>query len=341
MVTKMKLLIVVSIFLFLVCPCVAGFAAEDTATEVFPYTARITAYDVNVRAGSNLNYEMITRLDKGDLVLVADRRLDWFKVMLPEGILCWVYAELVDEDGFVKGNNVNIRSGAGGKYNVMCQLNRDDKVRVIKKSSDGKWLGIVPPENAGGWIHRKFLVKIGGPKVYKTYVVRRKKVTELLMEADRFRDQSLKHKYQDIDFEKIAEKYRFIENSYGEFKESKIAAKRTQQLIKTQDKLYQKERQRLETLKKLEQQRRAEWEQQKKRLKYKSFRGVLQTTSSAMKPSTTHKLVRDGNSVCLLRSDVINLDDYGYRHIKVWGHVLRQRIKGLPVVIVDKIKVVY
>ena len=338
---KMRLVIIFLIFSSSICLCPPGLGAEDTVAEVYPYTARVTAYDVNVRAGSNLNYEVITYINKGDLVLVESSRLEWRKVWLPEGTLSWVYGKLVDKDGFVKGNNVNIRSGPAGKYNIMCQLNRDDKVRVVKTSPDGKWRGIVPPKDAGGWIHKKFLVKIGGPEVYKSYIVRRKRVKKLLVEADRFRDESLEQEYHDIDFEQINNKYRFIIDSYGEFRESKVAAKRVEQLIEIQDRLLQQERRRLETLRNLEQQRRADWEEQKKRLKYKGYRGLLRTASGSTKVSATHKIVREERSICLLRSDTINLDDYLYRHIKAWGHVLPQRVGGLPVVVVDKVKVVY
>lgn len=98
--------------------------ASETAMEQFPHTAEVTAYDVNVRAGSSLNYEILTLLSKGDLVLVKGEWRDFYKIRLPEGVLCWVYADLVDEGGFVKRNQVNVRSGAALKYNVMCQLPR-------------------------------------------------------------------------------------------------------------------------------------------------------------------------------------------------------------------------
>jgi len=329
---------VICFILLLICSNALNLGAAETATGQYPYTAEVTAYDVNVRAGSSLNYEIMTRLSKGDLILVKGEWRDWYKIRLPEGVLCWVYADLVDEGGFVKRNRVNVRSGAALKYNVMCQLPRDEKISIVKTSPDGKWLGIVPPKDASGWVYKKFLRKKGGQKIYLTYVIRRKGVKELLKEADAFRDTGLKLDYQSIDFEKISGKYRFIVDKYKEFDESRIAAERIKQLIKTQEKLLEQERKRLKALQEAKRQKQQEWEEQKKNLKYKSYRGILRTATGKARESATHVLIREDNRVCYLRSRTINLDDYLHRHLKVWGHVLPKRIRGIPVVVVDKIK---
>ncbi|MBN2189900.1 MAG: SH3 domain-containing protein [Candidatus Aureabacteria bacterium] len=50
----------------------------------------------------------------------------------------------------ITGDNVNVRAGAGTNYDVICQLNRSDIVRVSKVA--GEWIEIYPNEKIFGWV---------------------------------------------------------------------------------------------------------------------------------------------------------------------------------------------
>ncbi len=50
----------------------------------------------------------------------------------------------------ITGENVNVRAGAGTNYDVICQLNRSDIVKVSKV--EGEWIEIYPNEKVFGWV---------------------------------------------------------------------------------------------------------------------------------------------------------------------------------------------
>ena len=77
------LLLVIALF------AATAWAGEEPRTGE-ARTGEINAYDVNVRAGPHLNYEVLTQLSKGDLVLVLGERGDWTRIAMPPGLLAWV-----------------------------------------------------------------------------------------------------------------------------------------------------------------------------------------------------------------------------------------------------------
>lgn len=55
----------------------------------------------------------------------------------------------------VKGDNVNVRTGAGTNYEVSMELFKGYPLKVI--STEGEWLKIVDFENDSGWIHQSLV----------------------------------------------------------------------------------------------------------------------------------------------------------------------------------------
>ena len=55
----------------------------------------------------------------------------------------------------VKGDNVNVRTGAGTNYEVSMELFKGYPLKVI--STQGEWLKIVDFENDSGWIHQSLV----------------------------------------------------------------------------------------------------------------------------------------------------------------------------------------
>lgn len=55
----------------------------------------------------------------------------------------------------VKGDNVNVRTGAGTNYEVSMELFKGYPLKVV--STQGDWLKIVDFENDSGWIHRSLV----------------------------------------------------------------------------------------------------------------------------------------------------------------------------------------
>lgn len=55
----------------------------------------------------------------------------------------------------VKGDNVNVRTGAGTNYEVSMELFKGYPLKVL--STQGEWLKIVDFENDQGWIHQSLV----------------------------------------------------------------------------------------------------------------------------------------------------------------------------------------
>lgn len=55
----------------------------------------------------------------------------------------------------VKGDNVNVRTGAGTNYEVSMELFKGYPLKVV--STQGEWLKIVDFENDSGWIHQSLV----------------------------------------------------------------------------------------------------------------------------------------------------------------------------------------
>ena len=134
----------------------SGFCEQ----EEFPFAGSIMGNDVNIRAGQNLNFEVIFQVNEGDKVIILDKEGDWYKIQVPEGAFAYVHHDLLDVEmnkGTVKGDNVNLRAGAGTNYTILGQVNKPDTVEVIDKIDD--WYMVKPPQAAVAWVNVDFVTR--------------------------------------------------------------------------------------------------------------------------------------------------------------------------------------
>ena len=69
--------------------------------------------------------------------------------------LCFASSAFSAEYVSVKGDNVNVRTGAGTNYEVSMELFQGYPLKVL--STQGEWLKIVDFENDQGWIHQSLV----------------------------------------------------------------------------------------------------------------------------------------------------------------------------------------
>ena len=65
---------------------------------------------------------------------------------------------MVCEEGFealVTGSGVNLRSGPGRSYEILFQLARGSKLRVVERRPS--WVGVALPENVPAYLHRLYV----------------------------------------------------------------------------------------------------------------------------------------------------------------------------------------
>ena len=113
----------------------------------------------NVRAGDNINYEILCKLKKGDPVKLIGKRYSWYKIDLPRNAYVYIKDDYVDLDhekgekiGKVNTVRVNLRAGPGTKHSILGQVSKPESLRVISRE-EGGWYKIEPPQGASGWVH--------------------------------------------------------------------------------------------------------------------------------------------------------------------------------------------
>jgi SH3-like domain-containing protein len=161
----------------------AGFALIPAALIITPAIAEIfcgsiNAFDINVRADSTLNSEIVCILNKGDRVTVVKEFFEWYRIRLPKSAPSYVSVNLLEclpEDtgapvqtpiplkekpcrsARVLGDNVNIRLKPEGGARILGKLNRNTIVNV--SGQENSWYKIEPVENSYAWVHKKFVNK--------------------------------------------------------------------------------------------------------------------------------------------------------------------------------------
>lgn len=144
--------------LVFVCLLILLFCGSLSAQEDYPFVGVVTQDKINVRAGANINFEVLSKLVNQEKVTVVGKSYNWYKISLPPDARCYInerYVKIEDTEGVVSANRVNIRSNPGDNFSILGQVNKDTRVKILKKS--GEWYGIEPPENCFGWVHEKFI----------------------------------------------------------------------------------------------------------------------------------------------------------------------------------------
>ena len=135
------------------------FSSSAFAEAKFPFTARVKADHVNVRAGQSNNYESLAEVNKGNTLVVIGKNYSWYQVRLPEGSKMYVkmgYLKLLStEVGEITVDRVNIRARPNTTASIVGQLVRGDQFFI--KENTGEWLWIRPLAKAQGWVHEDLL----------------------------------------------------------------------------------------------------------------------------------------------------------------------------------------
>ncbi len=130
-------------------------ADHPSAADLKAGPAVATEKNVNVRGQAAINSEIVTHLKRGDVVTVleqttlakhgTDEPAKWAKISLPAGSFVWVHSGFT-ENGKVKVNRLNLRSGPGENFSILGRIDKGTEVREIEKK--GEWIKIESPAAA-------------------------------------------------------------------------------------------------------------------------------------------------------------------------------------------------
>ncbi len=140
-------------------------AAELKTVPLVAGPAVVVASNVNVRGQAKLKSEVVTRVTKGQQLIVieelvnnhsaADEPSAWAKVQLPPNTPVYISSSFVDSNRTVIPKKLNVRSGPGQNYSILGFLTKGDEIKQL--GAKGEWLEIEPPTNAYAFIAAQFL----------------------------------------------------------------------------------------------------------------------------------------------------------------------------------------
>ena len=142
--------------------------AEDAPVEVEnaqnSHPGIVNANSTYVRSGPAESYYPTLKLDKGARVTVVGMKLDWLKIVPPEGSFCYISKAFVDRNGDgssgkVNKDAVNVRAGStlnSLKVVPLCQLTVGQDVKIVGEQDE--YYKIAPPEGkAFVFINKQFV----------------------------------------------------------------------------------------------------------------------------------------------------------------------------------------
>lgn len=136
-------------------------AVAPPANPVSGPSVTVKQSNVNVRGQPRINSDVVTRLNRGDQVIVleeiklpnpkTDEPAGWTKVALPPTAFVWVHSSFVDPaTKTVKVNRLNVRNGPGENFSVLGRIEKGTAIKEIE--TKGLWIKIAPPSGTYGYV---------------------------------------------------------------------------------------------------------------------------------------------------------------------------------------------
>ncbi len=147
----------IHLFSILLAFIAMGASAQTNAVE----KVKATGDRVSLRAKPDINSEILDRAMKGEEFAFLGETNGWLAVQAPESLNFWVSGQYV-QNGVVQPTKLNVRSGPGPSYSVVCVVKKDDTLSL--RGEFGDWLKIAPPKGSRVWISAKYAQLIEPPK---------------------------------------------------------------------------------------------------------------------------------------------------------------------------------
>lgn len=320
--------------LFLVYAILLSFSVAANGQENKPFIGEITADRVNVRAGPDLNFEIIYSFDKGQKIEVKEQRFGWYRVVLPQECILYINKEFVSREKnnyIVKADGVNVRSGAGFEFNVVGQLSKGSKVEVIRE--EDKWYGIKATPDCSGWVNSKYLRFYETIEKYQLDIVREELARENYSKILSNYTKELKQNLSDMKLELVRADFEKFLVDYPDTPQAKLSQEKIDEInLKLLEIEHLKAK---ESLKEAQQ----EFREAKKLIDEKishidnitklkanikkdppAYIGIIEDVGILWNRPARYKLCNENKEIlCYLVSEKIDLNRFIYRRVKLWG----------------------
>ena len=330
-------MIIRGIFILSLLHLSIGTATGQINSARFPYVAEITGDNVNIRAGADLNFEVICQAQMGDKVTVYKRNRDWYAIEPPPGCSFYVakeYISKVNSRGLIRVDDLNVRAGPGANYSILGQINRNDSVNIV--GVKGKWYKIKPPSKFRVWINGAYLKYYSSLKDYILEQKTRSKVKKEFENLERLYYMELSKHLSDMRLEGLLKGYNRIlvnypNSEYTEKCQSRIATLE----LKLSELMHFKAR---ESLDKAKRGYEKKIKNLKKKLPSPDASGIVGQLGVIINRPGTHKLLKDGILSHYLKSDRHNLNKFVGKEVLIWGNIVTVSGWRYPLIKVERIR---
>lgn len=131
------------------------------------FLGRINSDNINIRSDSTINSQVISSINREEIVEVVNELYNWYKIRLPIKAPSFIRKDFVsnvdDKTGLVLKTNVNVRLRPSESSAILGKLGKDEVINILQES--GAWYKISPVNNSFGWIYKKFVDKTTVPVV--------------------------------------------------------------------------------------------------------------------------------------------------------------------------------
>jgi uncharacterized protein YgiM (DUF1202 family) len=302
----------------------------------FPFIGRLNTDRVNLRIGPDINTPVIRTLEQGTILFVTGKVTEWFSVRLPEDVPLYIYRRLVSiQNGIarVDRDNINIRTGPGTNFLIIGRAKKTDTFSIIK--IEDEWVRVKPSDELIGWIFGEFVKYEMEVEEHLKKIKLEQEVKDLFKQAEEMFNTTFKEGYdlKQIDVETIKNRYQpILSDKYPDGIWKQNARQRILEL-----KLKLARKQYLEAKRKFEEKTRKLSGQRE--IPPPIATGIIDDLGMIFRRPGTHKLINEeGRLQYFLRSQKLNLNEYIYIPVAIWGNIESVQGWRTQVITVEKIK---
>ncbi|HSX25993.1 MAG TPA: SH3 domain-containing protein [Chlamydiales bacterium] len=209
-------------------------AAQPSVKKVDPFkpfTGKIVANKVRIRAKADIEGHIIRQVNKGDLLLIVGEEGDFYAVEPPKDTKAYVFRSYILDD-CVEANRVNVRLEPHVDAPIIAQLQAGDKVHGQVCSMNHKWIEIAPPKSTRFFVSKEYIGQAGGPEFIVNMEKRKVQVDELLRGAYFNAEAECKKTFEEMAPQHIIDQFQTILRNFADFPEVTAQAKDGLALLK-------------------------------------------------------------------------------------------------------------
>lgn len=186
------------------------------AKQAKNFTGKTLGSHVRIRTSADTESTIVRELQKDELVVVLGEQGDFYEIAPPADTKAFVFRSFI-LDNFVEGNHVNVRLSPDLEAPVIAHLNTGDKVQGKISEKNSKWLEIAPPTSTRFYVAKEFIEYAGGADLKEIQDKRKKDLDKALEAAFYAGDSEMRKPYQEMDFERVASKFKTLMQDYQDF----------------------------------------------------------------------------------------------------------------------------